>query len=232
MAPYGDIQWLANDNGGSSSSGHTADRSTSGVREIKYLALPDLEHPYLLARVRWPDIFQAISPMRPDWQDDPGLFDLPYSPSSAPLTYEQAAAIAAEWGALIPSSEGDEMPRRALMRRMPADWSKLSRAERRAWSIDDEQRPGSARVNGAQTEQQDTPSSGGKRRWRWRSKDVGQAADPTPVPGVHDHAGANHNGNGNGNGKPEIGADPIDLRSAVIDLTEAEADVAVTAEDA
>ena len=47
--------------------------------EIQYLVLPDPDHPHLLACVRWPDVFHAISPVRPEWQNDPGLFDLPYS---------------------------------------------------------------------------------------------------------------------------------------------------------
>ena len=107
-----------------------------GAGEVQYLVLPDSENPYLLARVRWPDVFQAISPVRPDWQDDPGLFDLPYSPSSTAVTLEQATAIAADWGAQLPADDDSGRPRRALMRRMPADWSNLSRAEKRAWSIE------------------------------------------------------------------------------------------------
>ena len=55
--------------------------------EVKYLVLSDGMNPYLLARVRWPDVAQAISAERPDWQYDPGLFDLPYDPSSATVTH-------------------------------------------------------------------------------------------------------------------------------------------------
>ena len=50
--------------------------------EARYLVLPAGEAPYLLARVRWPDIAHAISPAHPDWLDDPGLFELPYEPSA------------------------------------------------------------------------------------------------------------------------------------------------------
>jgi hypothetical protein len=89
----------------------------------------------MLARVRWPDVCHAISPVHTDWQSDPGLFDLPYSPSGTRVTLEQAVAIAAEWGAHLPSDEPGQTPGAALMRRMPADWSGLSRAEERAWSI-------------------------------------------------------------------------------------------------
>jgi len=262
MAPYGDIRRQGDGNGVGPGSDdalqwRAANQWTPGAPEIQYLAVLDLEQPYLLARVRWPDVFQAISPMRPDWQDDPGLFDLPYSPSSVALTLEQAAGIAAEWGAHIPANEGDGMPRRALMRRMPADWERLSRAERNAWSIEDVRKPKRARVDSTQTERQDAPSSSEKRRWRRRSKDAARVAEPTPVWSAHDdtHANVNGNGNGNGNGHGQweveadfidltddvidltddvidLTDDVIDLRDDVIDLTEAEAGVGVTAEDA
>jgi hypothetical protein len=92
----------------------------------------------LLARVRWPDVFQAISPARPHWRADPGLFDLPYDPASTLVTRDQAEAIAAQWGAQLPSDDanGAATPRPSLMRRMPANWSDLSRAEKHAWAID------------------------------------------------------------------------------------------------
>jgi hypothetical protein len=63
------------------------------------------------------------------------LFDLPYDPSSTAVTPDQAAAIAAEWGARLPSDD-DAVAAYSLIRRMPADWSSLSPAERRAWSIE------------------------------------------------------------------------------------------------
>ncbi len=104
-----------------------------GTRAVQYLVWPNPTNPYLLARVRWPDVFQAISPVLPVWQFDPGLFDLPYDPSSTPVTLAEAEAIAAEWGARLTSDEAARPLE--LMRRMPADWSNLSRAEKRAWSI-------------------------------------------------------------------------------------------------
>jgi hypothetical protein len=106
----------------------------SAAAEVQYLVLPDAMNPYLLARVRWPDIAQAISAGRPDWQDDPGLFDLPYDPSSATVTLVQAASIAARWGADIFSDTAEPVP--SLIRRMPANWSELVPAERRAWSLE------------------------------------------------------------------------------------------------
>lgn len=107
-----------------------------GAREVQYLVLPDPTNPYLLARVRWPDVCQAISPAFPNWQDDPGLFDLPYDPSSTTVTLDRAAAIAAVWGARLPADGAAPTPGPSLVRRMPADWSNLSRAEKRAWSIE------------------------------------------------------------------------------------------------
>jgi hypothetical protein len=105
------------------------------THDVQYVVLPDATNPFLLARVRWPDVFQAISPVRPDWQDDPGLFDLPYEPTAVLVTPEHAAAIAAEWGADL-SFDPAARPRPSLIRRMPSDWSNLSRAEKRAWSIE------------------------------------------------------------------------------------------------
>jgi hypothetical protein len=107
--------------------------------EVQYLVLPDAQNPWLLARVRWPDVFQAISPARPYWQSDPGLFDLPYDPSGVPITAERAEAIAAEWGAVLPG-EGESSLGPSLIRRMPANWSNLTPAEKRAWSISPEPR--------------------------------------------------------------------------------------------
>lgn len=106
------------------------------VRPVTYLVLPDADAPFLLARVRWPDVYQAISPVRTDWQDDPGLFDLPYAPASVHISYEQAVAIAEGWGARIPSEETEQQSGPSLIRRMPSEWSGLSTAERRAWSIE------------------------------------------------------------------------------------------------
>ena len=105
------------------------------TRDIAYLVLPDATNPALLARVRWPDVFQAMSPARPYWQDDPGLFDLPYDPNSTPLSSAEAAALAAEWGGRLVSDDTDTSVR-SLIRRMPANWSNLSPAEIGAWSIE------------------------------------------------------------------------------------------------
>ncbi|HXQ60898.1 MAG TPA: hypothetical protein VN796_01120 [Acidimicrobiales bacterium] len=112
------------------------DSVAPGATELRYLVLSDGTGPYLLARVRWPDVAQAISAGCPDWQEDVGLFDLPYDRSGVLVTPDDAAAIAAGWGAQLPAETAarDSGPR--LIRRMPANWSDLSPAERRAWSLD------------------------------------------------------------------------------------------------
>jgi hypothetical protein len=155
---------------------------------VAYVVLPTAENPFLLARVRWPDVYQAISPVRPDWQEDPGLFDLPYAPTSVHVSYEEAAAIAADWGAELPA-ENEKSAGPSLIRRMPSDWSELSTAERRAWSveIDKSGRQAMAAASVRRfTENQVVPaeSSPAKRRW-WRRR-AGQpvlsatsAAQPT-----------------------------------------------------
>jgi hypothetical protein len=104
--------------------------------EVKYFVLADRTSPYLLARVRWPDVAQAITAGCRDWQDDPGLFDLPYDPSSATVTLVQATAIAAGWGASLTSNATVSSSVPPLIRRMPANWSNLSPAEKRAWSLE------------------------------------------------------------------------------------------------
>src|SRR5471030_1772680 len=104
--------------------------------DVRYLVLPDAIKPQILARVRWPDVAQAISAGCPHWQEDIGLFDLPHDPISTPVTRVQAAAIALSWGANLPS---DSTPRESgplLIRRMPSNWSNLAPAEKRAWSLE------------------------------------------------------------------------------------------------
>ena len=102
--------------------------------EVKYLVLADRAVPYLLARVRWPDVAQAISAASPDWLDDSGLFDLPYDPSAVTVSFPQAASVAAGWGRQLHAEAAEGVP--AYIRRMPANWSDLSPSERRAWGIE------------------------------------------------------------------------------------------------
>jgi len=109
---------------------HAASPSAS---EIRYFVLVDRAVPYLLARVRWPDVAQAIGAASPDWLDDLGLFDLPYDPSAVQVTFSQAASVAAGWGTRLRAEPAESVS--SYMRRMPANWSDLSPSERRAWGI-------------------------------------------------------------------------------------------------
>jgi len=110
-------------------------RDTVTATEIKYYVLGGT-NPYLLARVRWPDVAQAITAGLRDWQDDPGLFDLPYDPSSSTVTLARADAIAAGWGVRLTSDATTISSVPPLIRRMPANWSNLAPAEKRAWSLE------------------------------------------------------------------------------------------------
>lgn len=102
--------------------------------EVRYLVLADRAVPYLLARVRWPDVAQAISAASPDWIEDPGLFDLPYDPSAVAVSFPQAASVAAGWGTQLHPEVAENVP--AYIRRMPANWSDMSPSELRAWGIE------------------------------------------------------------------------------------------------
>ncbi len=96
--------------------------------------LADRAAPYLLARVRWPDVAQAITAGSPDWLDDPGLFDLPYEPSAVAVSFTQAASVAAGWGRQLHAEPAQGVP--SFIRRMPANWSDLSPVERRAYGLE------------------------------------------------------------------------------------------------
>jgi hypothetical protein len=102
--------------------------------EVKYLVLADRAVPYLLARVRWPDVAQAVSAASPGWLDDSGLFDLPYNPSAVAVSFTQAASVAAGWGRQLHAEPAEGIP--VYLRRMPANWSDLSPSERRNWGIE------------------------------------------------------------------------------------------------
>jgi hypothetical protein len=102
--------------------------------EIRYYVLVDRAVAYLLARVRWPDVAQAISAASPDWLDDTGLFDLPYDPSALGVSFEQAASVAAGWGRQLHVEPAVDAP--SYIRRMPANWSDLTPSERNAWGLE------------------------------------------------------------------------------------------------
>jgi hypothetical protein len=138
--------------------------------EVKYYVLGDT-NPYLLARVRWPDVAQAITAGLRDWQDDPGLFDLPYDPSSATVTVARADAIAAGWGVRLPSDATFSSSVPPLIRRMPANWSNLAPAEKRAWSLEFAL-TGRRAEKGRAHARRFGPGTGGSRRRRWRAAAV------------------------------------------------------------
>ena len=106
--------------------------------EIKYYVLLDRAAPYLLARVRWPDVAQAITAGSPDWLDDMGLFDLPYDPSAVTVSFTQAASVAAGWGRQLHADPARDVP--SFIRRMPANWSDLTPVERQALGLDSARR--------------------------------------------------------------------------------------------
>ena len=102
--------------------------------DVRYFVLADRAVPYFLARVRWPDVAQAISAASPDWLDDVGLFDLPYDPSAVDVSFEQAISVAAEWGTQLHPEPIEGAP--SYIRRMPAGWSNPSPSERNAFGIE------------------------------------------------------------------------------------------------
>jgi hypothetical protein len=153
--------------------------------EVQYMVLTNGVDPYLLARVRWPDVAQAISAECLEWQEDPGLFDLPTDPSGVRVTPDEAAEIAAGWGVNLFSDDAFHASGGSLIRRMPADWSNLAPAEVRAWSLDfvDRERRGdvsrkASRVGARNTSAGAQPSRG---RWRFHSrKGAARRADFEP----------------------------------------------------
>ncbi len=123
-------------NGGVTSDSNAGGEQMAEVRDLQYLVLPDAANPYLLARVRWPDVCQAISHGRPVWQEDPGLFDLPHHPSATRVALEEATRIAARWGVVIDPDDTVYASDATFIRRMPSNWANLSPAEVRAWALD------------------------------------------------------------------------------------------------
>ena len=127
--------------------------------EVQYVVLLDGTEPCLLARVRWPDVFEAISAGLSEWQADPGLFDLPYDPASVAVTSAEAASIAQRWGAPMRSETSTQEVLVPIIRRMPANWSNLTAAEKNSWFLES---PGAPAASG---------SPRARRRWRVWSAD-------------------------------------------------------------
>ena len=102
--------------------------------EAQYLVLGDSAHPYLLARVRWPDVAQAISEDRPGWLDDPGLFDLPYDPAGERVSRGGRRRSPPSGAPNSPSSGYRVL--RPTARQIPATWSDMVPVEKRSWSLE------------------------------------------------------------------------------------------------
>jgi hypothetical protein len=147
------------------------------LREVEYFVLAAGTKPYLLARVRWPDVSDAISAGRLDWPDDPGLFDLPYDTASKRVTPEEAAEIAAGWGAQLPAQGTRRMAKPSFIRRMPAQWSNLSPAEQRAWCLEPVKTGGHAQTSRAAA----TTRWSNWRRRRLATSTSGQLPQPKPA---------------------------------------------------
>src|SRR5580692_4515642 len=125
----------------------------SESRGMQYLVLTDRAAAYFLARVRWPDVSQAVSVGSADWLDDPGLFDLPYNPDSVRVSFPQAVSVAAAFGVQLRAEPARGVP--SFMRRMPSNWSDLSPAERRAFGLESgpRRRPPARRLRHLQSAQ-------------------------------------------------------------------------------
>jgi PilZ domain len=102
------------------------------TREMSYLVLTDRAVPYLLARLRWPDVAQAMTVSSPRWLEDPSLFDLHYDCGAVNVSFPQAASVAASWGAQLRPEAGAEGP---IMRRMSPSLLEKSRGNGHAWSL-------------------------------------------------------------------------------------------------
>lgn len=138
----------------------------SDSREAEYLVLTDRAVPYFLARVRWPDVAQAISIGSADWLYDPGLFDLPYNPNSVRVSFPQAASVAAAFGVQLHAEPAQGVP--SFMRRMPSTWSDLTPAERRAFGLESvpRRRTSARRLRRLQSAQAKTAASSAASRSR------------------------------------------------------------------
>jgi hypothetical protein len=103
------------------------------TRVMSYVVLTDRAVPYLLARLRWPDVAQAMTVSSPRWLEDPGLFDLHYDCSAVNVSFAQAASVAAGWGAQLRPGAAAGGP---IMGRMSSSLLEKSRSNGHAWSIE------------------------------------------------------------------------------------------------
>jgi hypothetical protein len=108
---------------------------------VRYLALPDKIRPRALARIRWPDLAQAMTAAHPVWKDDPALFDLLHSHAATPITAAQATKIASSWGAsLNHETQADSTVR--LSDKQPRYWKERKlRPDSTTWGGDGTEPP-------------------------------------------------------------------------------------------
>jgi len=61
--------------------------------------------PYILARLRWPDLAESISPHNPEWTTQRSMFYMLYDSSGEWVSEEYAREFAESWGATWPQSD-------------------------------------------------------------------------------------------------------------------------------
>lgn len=61
--------------------------------------------PYVLARLRWPDLAETISPHNPEWTTQRSAFAMLYDSSGELVSEEVARKLADRWGATWPESD-------------------------------------------------------------------------------------------------------------------------------
>lgn len=61
--------------------------------------------PYVLARLRWPDLAECISPKYPEWRTHRRMFYMLYDSSGEIVSEEYARKLADQWGAVWPESD-------------------------------------------------------------------------------------------------------------------------------
>lgn len=93
------------------------------------------------------------------------------------MTPEEAAEIAAAWGAQLPAEGTGRMSRPSFIRRMPAQWSNPSPAENRAWCLEPVKTGRDAHPSGAAA----TTRWGNWRRRRMTTSTSGQLPQPKPA---------------------------------------------------
>ena len=71
------------------------------MASITYIVEPDAKNPWLLARVRFPDLCEAIGPKRPEWTHSLDFMDLVHGSDGEIVTEDEARKLAESWGATL-----------------------------------------------------------------------------------------------------------------------------------